>query len=293
MRGRAVIMQQVAMAIILSLIWFQVSDDQNGVQDRVGVLFFITTSGMMQNVMGVLTTFSGERGAVLREQDNGMYRTLPYFCARIMCDVPIKIVSPILFGSIAYWSVGFQASAEKFLTFLALLILLYLAGNSLGLFLACVFSDVTVALAIAPLFILPLVMFSGFVINPESIPVYLKWVEWISPAKYAFAALAQNEFGGLVLHCTPDQLRPVPTEEGGMATICNFRTGDDYLRQLNVAEFLTIENCAFFLMGIGVLCTCLAYVGLLWISRGQKVQSGTKAGSQNQSAATPDESGAV
>merc|ERR1711979_117825 len=102
----------------------------------------------------------------------------------------------------------------------------------MGLFLACIFPDVTVGLAIAPLIILPLVMFSGFVLNPDSIPVYLKWVEWISPSKYAFAALAQNEFEGLTLHCKPDQLRPVVSEQGEMMELCHFLTGEDYLKQL-------------------------------------------------------------
>merc|ERR1719498_1646552 len=92
LRGKAFIGQSIAMAIILSLIWFQVSNDQNGIPDRAGVLFFMTTNGMMQNVMGVLTTFSTERGAVLREQENGMYRTLPYFLSRVLCDFPIKVI---------------------------------------------------------------------------------------------------------------------------------------------------------------------------------------------------------
>ena len=55
----------------------RIGDEQNSIQDRVGVLFFIGANGMMQNVQGVLTTFAGERAAVIREQENGFYSTGP------------------------------------------------------------------------------------------------------------------------------------------------------------------------------------------------------------------------
>lgn len=73
MRGKAQIGQAVVFAVIITLIWFQVSNDQNGVQDRSGAMFFFAANGMMQNVMSVLTTFANERAAVLREQENGMF----------------------------------------------------------------------------------------------------------------------------------------------------------------------------------------------------------------------------
>jgi hypothetical protein len=38
-------------------------------------------------------------------------------------------------------------------------------------------------------------------VNPNSIPFYFRPFEYISPFKYAFAALAQNEFEGLSFIC--------------------------------------------------------------------------------------------
>ena len=139
----------------------QVSNDMNGVQDRMGCLFFFAANGMMSNIMGVLTTFANERAAVLREQENGMYSALPYFCARVLVDIPLKLLSPVLFASIAYWSVGFQNDGARFGSAILTIILLGLSSNSFGLFLACIFPDVAIALLIAPLIILPLMMFSG------------------------------------------------------------------------------------------------------------------------------------
>ena len=162
-------------------IWWDVGNDQNSVQDRAGVIFFLAANGLMQNVMGVLTTFANERAAVLKEQENGMYQTLPYFLARILVDLPLKIVCPVLMGSIGYWTVGLQADGMRFLNCLVTMVLLALSGNAIGLFLACLFSDVALALMVAPMVILPFMMFSGFFLNPESSPVWLLWLSGSRP----------------------------------------------------------------------------------------------------------------
>lgn len=267
MRGKAQVAQSVAFAAILSLIWWQVGKDQNSVQDRSGVIFFMTANIMMNNIMGVLTTFGNERGAVLREQENNMYTTLPYFLARITVDVPLKIFCPVLFGTISYWIVGFQADAILYLWAMLVLVLLALTGNAMGLCLACIFPDVAIALMAAPLFILPLMMFSGFFLNPESTPVYLKWVEYVSPMKYAFSALALNEYKGLELHCTADQFKKIEKPDGSILLNCPFMTGEDFLTNLNIQEFLDVQTCCLFLCAGTVVFTVLAYIGLLIISR--------------------------
>ncbi|CAE8632163.1 unnamed protein product [Polarella glacialis] len=273
MRGKAQVGQAVIFAIIIAVIWTQVDNDQNGVQDRAGVIFFMTANGLMNNIMGVLNSFANERGAVLREQENNMYHTLPYFTARVLVDLPMKIFCPTLFGTIAYWSVGFQADAGKFGITLVVLILLALAGNAIGLFLACIFSDVAIALTIAPMVVLPLMMFCGFFLNPESTPVFLKWVEFISPMKYAFSALAMNEFDGLTLYCTDDQLRKGPSTDGTIVKVCPFLSGQMYLDRLNIQSFLTIPMCCLLLAVMTVIFTILAFFALLVVSKRSRAKA--------------------
>lgn len=266
LRGKAPIAQSVVMATILSFIWLQVGDDQKSIQDRMGVLFFITTNSMMQNVMGVLTTFGNERGAVLREQENNLYTTLPYFLARLLVDIPTKILGPSVFATITYWMVGFQPSADKFIIYGIVLILMALTGNAMGLFIACIFPDVAIALQVAPIIILPLVMFSGFVLNTDSIPVYLMWLEWISPAKYGFAALARNEFKGLDLRCRDSELLAVVGNDGTEVKVCPFATGNDYYDTLNIQSFLDIPTCCIMLTLMTAVFTFFAFISLSIIS---------------------------
>jgi len=217
-----------------------------------------------------------------------MYSTLPYFAARVLVDLPLKIVCPVILGSISYWSVGLQADGEKFAVCLLTLVLLALSGNSIGLFLGCLFEDVSIALLVAPMVILPLMMFSGFFLNPESTPVYLQWIEWISPMKYSFAALALNEFSGLKLHCEPDQLRTISSNGTGAPAvqICPISSGEAYLDNLNIQSFLTIANCQLLLFAMAVAFTVLAYIALELTSRAARKKTKANVAAPASSATT-------
>jgi ABC-type multidrug transport system permease subunit len=72
-------------------------------------------------------------------------------------------------------------------------------GESIGVFVASLFSDIAVALQVLPVTLMPLMIFSGILVNSDSIPVYFNWISYIAPMKYGYRALALNEFSGILL----------------------------------------------------------------------------------------------
>jgi ABC-type multidrug transport system permease subunit len=60
------------------------------------------------------------------------------------------------------------------------MILQSVGGNALGLLAGSSFSDPKVAMAVAPLFLLPLMIFAGYYLNSSNMPVYVAWIQWIS-----------------------------------------------------------------------------------------------------------------
>lgn len=161
MRVKAQFGQAIALSIIISSIWWQVKNSQQGIQDRNGVLFFMSANGMMTSMMGVLSTFGNERATFIRDYENNLYGVLSYFTAKIVCDLPFFVIFPFIQMTIMYFSVGFQTDAAKYINACIILVLLNFNGMAFGLILASFFADVAVALVVAPLFIMPLMMFSG------------------------------------------------------------------------------------------------------------------------------------
>ena len=79
-----------------------------------------------------------------------------------------------------------------------------LASNvaiSMGYLISTAVASVDVALAIAPVVILPFLLFGGLFVNLASIPDWLAWLEYISWFRYAFNALAEIVWTDRTINC--------------------------------------------------------------------------------------------
>mmetsp|Transcript_26239 Transcript_26239/g.42976 ORF Transcript_26239/g.42976 Transcript_26239/m.42976 type:complete len:702 (-) Transcript_26239:333-2438(-) len=199
---RARLGQTLFMALVAGLIYLSVSDNQVGIQNRNGALFFVTVNNFMAPTMMVLTVFGTEKTVFAREYRAGMYNTAAFFLSKVVVELPYQIIFPFVFSVISYWMIGFQKSAEKFFIYATTVILMTNCGAALGIAIAAAFTDLSVALAVAPMLILPLMVFSGFFVNNGGIPVYFNWIKYLSPMKYGFATLIKNEYTGLSLTCS-------------------------------------------------------------------------------------------
>jgi hypothetical protein len=127
------------------------------------------------------------------------------------------------------------------------LVLLDIVGTALGMCFATIFPSLPVALAASPMIMLPLMLFSGFFLNSNSIPPYFDWLSYLSPIKWAFMILARNEFTGLKFECSDPRQ-------------CIFRTGEAVIEQLNFKQ--TLEEGEAILVGLAVGLFIIAYIAL-------------------------------
>ena len=165
-------------------------------QNISGVLFFLLTNAFFASFQNILPVFSGEKPSFAREHAQGYYGTSSYFLAKSLVEIPLTFFFPILTAVITYWSVGLRPGVGHFLLFTFTLQLTALTGFSFGLFSAALFNDVHVALALSILILLPTMIFSGLVLNVATVPVFLRWIQWISPMRYAYVVLMTNQFEG-------------------------------------------------------------------------------------------------
>ena len=103
-------------------------------------------------------------------------------------------------------------------------------GVSLGMLISALIKNVEMAPRVAPAFVILFLMFSGFFLNDESVPVYMVWLKHISFIKYTFQGLCVNEFRGATFEegCAAE-----PDGGNGTAAANYCATGDDVLEQLS------------------------------------------------------------
>ncbi len=188
--------QTIVIGFTLAALYSDLSNSTTPVQDETGILFFICIFSAFGAMFGALNSFPTERGVVNRERASKMYHLLPYYMARFVCDIPLRVGQGVLFGCIVYWIVGLNPSAAAFFTFVAVLIVEGLAAQGLGIAVSAGAPNEKVALALAPAVTVVLILFGGFYVNEDTIPVWLSWIKYLSHLYWAFMCLTINDFKG-------------------------------------------------------------------------------------------------
>ena len=172
-------------------------DDKSQVQDRNGSLFTSSFSQVLVPIIGSLALFSLERPIAIREITSGYYGVVGYYLSKMIIEIPIQIILTLLTTTIIYWLVLYQKKLEKYLIFVGVIELGSLCGLSIGTAIATASENVNFALQFAPFLILPLILFSGLLINADNIPPYFTWIQYLSPIRYMYQEVYKNEFKGL------------------------------------------------------------------------------------------------
>ncbi|KAG5337807.1 hypothetical protein C0989_008837 [Termitomyces sp. Mn162] len=118
----------------------------------------------------------------------------------ILFDIlPLRLVPPLLFGGIVYPLVGLVPTVPGFWKFLLTLVLFNLTTASVVLLLSIAFASISVASLVGTLVMLFNLLFTGLLINRESVIPAMQWLHTISFFHAAFEALAVNELRYLQL----------------------------------------------------------------------------------------------
>ncbi|KAI8052282.1 P-loop containing nucleoside triphosphate hydrolase protein [Syncephalis plumigaleata] len=246
--------QTLVFAIIFDLIYWQIPNraQASQIQDRSGVLFFYAANLVMSNAMGVLTVFSMERSTFARENHSGLYGLPAFFFSKLAVELPVYMITPTVLITATYWAIGLHHDAGRFFLTCLISILLSGAGMSIGVAAASFFNELSVALAVVPTLILPMMIFGGLFANISTLPVWIRWLKWLSLMKYGFVALAKNEFLGLTIGCGDD----VP------ADACRPLDGHTVVRNLGIEDQGTVWVNIAALAAWWIALTAFSYFGL-------------------------------
>jgi len=191
------IAQTIVIALILGLVYFGQERTIAGVQSINGALFLIVTNTTFSNMFAVINVITMELPIFMREHFNGMYRTDVYFITKQLAELPVFVITPMVFVGIIYFMVPLNEDVGRFFINLGITELLTQTVVSFGYLISCASSSVNMALAIGPTILIPLMLFGGLFLNNSTIPVYLDWVKYVSWFRYGFEALLINQWKGI------------------------------------------------------------------------------------------------
>ena len=168
-------------------------DDLTSITDRAGIIFVILVYMAFIGVNST-TSLSTDKALFIREQASHTYGPLAFYMSKLLFDIPFDEIIVAIMAFLLYLVVGLSLdSAGQVFFFVFVILILDFTTRGWGNLLLISLPNLEAASAATPFVIIIQLLFAGVFINFDSIPVYLKWLEYSSMFKYSWSACMINE----------------------------------------------------------------------------------------------------
>ncbi|RBR23991.1 uncharacterized protein FIESC28_03301 [Fusarium coffeatum] len=198
----ASISEAVFMGLVTGYMFYQLGRDQAGIRSRQGGLY--TAAGLQGYLILVFEVYrmTFDIPTFDRENSEGCVDALPFVLSRrIARMITEDVAAPFLFSVIFYFMAGFERDVERFFIFFAITLLNQYIAVTCAMVCVATVRHFAGASVIANLIFTLQSMACGMFINVNSLPVYVRWLKWLTYTFYVFSAYCGNEFEGSFYDC--------------------------------------------------------------------------------------------
>lgn len=235
---------------LIGALYYDIGNDGAKVLSNLGFLFFNMLFLMYTSMTITILSFPLEMPVLLKENFNRWYSLKSYYLAITVSDIPFQAIFCVIYVSIVYYFTSQPWELWRFSMFLGACLLISFVAQSVGLVVGAAM-NVQNGVFLAPVMSVPFLLFSGFFVSFDAIPVYLRWITYLSYIRYGFegTALATYGYGREKLKC--------------FQTYCHFKSPITTLEELDMVDadyrLDIIALCVIF-----VVLRFSAYLFLRW-----------------------------
>ncbi|CAG9578177.1 unnamed protein product [Danaus chrysippus] len=224
----------ILVGFLIGALYYDIGDDGSKVLSNLGFLFFNMLFLMYTSMTITILSFPLEMPVLVKEHFNRWYSLRSYYLAITVSDIPFQAIFCIIYVVIVYLLTSQPLEWFRFSMFLSSCLLIAFVAQSVGLVVGAAM-NVQNGVFLAPVMSVPFLLFSGFFVSFNAIPVYLRWITYVSYIRYGFegTALATYAFNRTKLQCHQ--------------VYCHFKNPETILEELDMMN-------ADFTLDIAALC---------------------------------------
>ncbi|KAM0085468.1 hypothetical protein ACKRZS_002306 [Fusarium odoratissimum] len=200
-----------------------------------------------------------------REKKSRMYSWKAFVTGLIVSELPYLVICAMLYYLCFYYTVGFPGDSNKAGAVFFVMLMYEFIYTGIGQFIAAYAPNATAAALINPLIIFTLVGYCGVLVPYSQIVDFWRyWLYWINPFNYLIGSLIVFTVFDVEVECKKNELAifdPIENQTCGQyladylqgplgsganllnpdatvgCRVCQYRTGSDYLRTLNIEDY--------------------------------------------------------
>ncbi|KAK5172741.1 uncharacterized protein LTR77_002861 [Saxophila tyrrhenica] len=266
-RNTEYVMNKFALHVLLALLngftFWMIGDSLNDLQQNLFTVFSVIF--VSPGVISQLQPLFIERRNIFetREKKSKMYHWAPFVTGLIVSEFPYLIICALLYYVCWYFAPGLNTSPYSAGSVFFVIVVYEFLYTAIGQAIAAYTPNAVFASLVNPLVIVTLVSFCGVTVPYSQIqPFWRYWLYYIDPFNYLMSSLMVFTTWSKPVRCRPNELALFDPPAGqtcasylqayqngmGAATnllnpnassgcqVCQYTTGADYLRTLNLEE---------------------------------------------------------
>lgn len=193
--------------LIVGSLFYNLPPTAEGAFPRGGTLFFLLLFNALLALAEQTAAFES-KPILLKHKSFSFYRPAAYAIAQTVVDVPLVFTQVVIFNIIIYFMANLARTASQFFICTLILWLVTMVTYAFFRALSAWCKTLDTATRFTGVSIQILIVYTGYLIPPDSMHPWFSWLRWINWIQYGFECLVSNEFAYLDLQCAPRYLVP-------------------------------------------------------------------------------------
>lgn len=192
----------ILVGLLIGALYYDIGNDGAKVLSNLGFLFFNMLFIMYTSMTITILSFPLEMPVLIKEHFNRWYSLRSYYLAITASDLPFQTIFCLMYATIVYYLTSQPSEWSRYGMFIVACLLISFVAQSVGLVVGAAM-NVQNGVFLAPVMSVPFLLFSGFFVSFDAIPIYLRWITYLSYIRYGFegTALATYGFNRTRLEC--------------------------------------------------------------------------------------------
>ncbi|KAM0809867.1 putative ABC transporter domain-containing protein [Seiridium cardinale] len=187
-------------SVVLGSIYYNLDPVADSLNSRCILLYFAILFNALSSALEIFSLYQ-QRPIVEKQARYASYHPFAEAISSVICDLPSKVFSTIAFNIPLYFMANLRREPGAFFIFLLFGFTCTFTMSMILRTIGQTSKTVQQALTPAAIFILGLVIYTGFILPTQNMQGWLRWINYLDPIAYAYESLVANELSSRQFPC--------------------------------------------------------------------------------------------